>query len=200
MKTWTINGHTLEFDEEAHIYICDGIILPSVTQILKFKFNDYAGVPKYIMEQASEKGTALHEAIELYETTGQTSNLKEFRNYLFIKKQKCFKNISNELPIIYEENGKVLFAGQLDQIIEIDNELGINDFKRVSAPNKEKIAYQLNLYKLGYEQSYHKQIKFLNFTQLREDTRKFVSLPINEEATRKLIKEYFKKDGKEDKK
>ena len=191
MKYWNINGHDLEFEEETHTYICDGLILPSVTQILKIKFDDYAGVPQYIMEQASEKGTALHKAIELFETTGQTSELKEFRNYLFIKKRKGFKNISNEVPIIYEENGKVLFAGQLDQIIELDGQIGINDFKRVSAPNKEKIAYQLNLYKMGYEQSYHKQITFLTFTQLREDTRKFTPLPINEELARELIKQYF---------
>ena len=191
MKSWIINSHTLEFDEEEHIYICNGLIVASVTQILQTKFNDYAGVPRQIMEQASEKGTALHKAIELYETTGQTSDLKEFRNYLFLKKHKGFKNISNEVPIIYEENGRVLFAGQLDQIIELDGMLGINDFKRVSAPNKEKIAYQLNLYKMGYEQSYHKQIDFLTFTQLREDARKFLPLPINEEMARQLIKEYY---------
>lgn len=191
MQTWEINNHILEFDEETHTYICDGLIMPSVTQILKSKFDDYAGVPQHLMEQASIKGTALHKAIEIYEKTGQTSDLKEFRNYLFIKKHKGFKNISNELPIIYEENGKVLYAGQLDQIIEIDGHLEINDFKRVSAPNKEKIAYQLNLYKLGYEQSYHKQIAGLNFTQLREDVRKFTPLPINEEKAKELIKEYY---------
>ena len=191
MKTWEINGRTLEFDEETHTYICDGIIKPSVTAILKTKFNDYVGVPRYIMEQASEKGTALHKAIELYEKIGQQSDLKEFRNYLFIKKKKGFKNIANEVPIIYEENGEVLFAGQLDQIIEINGHLEINDFKRVSAPNKEKITYQLNLYKLGFEQSYHQQITGLNFTQLREDVRKFTPLPINEEMAKELIKEYY---------
>lgn len=191
MKHWIINGHDLEFDEEEHIYICDGLITPSVTQILQKKFNDYAGIPQHILEQASEKGTALHKAIEIFETTGQPSDLKEFRNYLFIKKRKGFKNIANEVPIIYEENGRVLFAGQLDQIIELNGKLEINDFKRVSAPNKEKITYQLNLYKLGYEQSYHKEIAGLNFTQLREDVRKFTPLPINEELTRKLLQEYY---------
>ena len=192
MKTWEINGHIVEFDEDTHTYIVDGIIKPSATQILKCKFNnDYAGVPQYIMEQASEKGTALHKAIELYETIGQPSDLKEFHNYLFIKKKKDFKNIANEVPIIYEENGEVLFAGQLDQIIEINGHLEINDFKRVSAPNKEKITYQLNLYKLGYEQSYHQQIAGLNFTQLRENVRKFTPLPINEEMAKELIKEYY---------
>lgn len=191
METWEINGRTLEFDESAHIYIVDGLIVPSVTTILKTFFDDYANVSRAVLEQAAERGTALHAAIENYEKTGQKSDLKELRNYIFLKNHFGFNNISNELPIFYEENGKVLFAGRLDQIIEIDGKLGINDFKRVSAPNKDKIAYQLNLYKLAYEQSYHKQIDSLSFMQLREDTRRFIQLPINEYATKNLLKIYF---------
>ena len=190
-RDWTINGHTLEFDAESHIYLCDGCIVPSVSKILKSRFDDYANVPRHIIEQASEKGTELHKAIELYEKTGAESELLEFKNYLFIKKHFGIKNISNELPIIYEERGKVLYAGQLDQIIEIDGQLGINDFKRVSAPNKEKITLQVNLYKLGFEQSYHKHITKLSFMQLLENTRKFIALPINEKATKELLKNYY---------
>lgn len=194
MKYWEINGHSLEFDEEDHIYICDGIIVPSVSKILKSKFNDYACVSRSVLEQAREKGTALHEAIELYETTGQTSTLKEFHNYLFLKNRIGFTNICNELPVIYEEDGKVLFAGQLDQIIVIDGDFGINDFKRVSAPNKEKITYQLNLYKIAYEQSYHQQINRLSFMQLREDKRRFIPLPINEQLAKELLKNYYQEN------
>ena len=191
MEAWTINGRIIEFDPEDHIYLVDGVIVPSVSAILKSKFNDYAFVSRAVLEQASARGTALHKAIEIYETTGETSDLKEFRNYLFLKKHIGFTNISNELPVIYEENGRVLFAGTLDQITEIDGELGINDFKRVSAPNKEKIAYQLNLYKIAYEQSYHQQIKRLSFMQLREDTRRYTPLPINEQAAKELLKNYY---------
>lgn len=191
METWVINGRTIEFDPENHIYLVDGVIVPSVTEILKSKFNDYAFVSRAVLEQASARGTALHKAIELYETTGQESDLREFRNYLFLKKHIGFTNISNELPVIYEENGRVLYAGQLDQIIEMNGEPGINDFKRVSAPNKEKIAYQLNLYKIAYEQSYHKQIKNLSFMQLREDTRRYIPLPINEQSAKELLKNYY---------
>ena len=196
MQAWEINGRTLEFDEESHIYICDGVIIPSVTQILKTQFNDYAGVSRAVLDRASERGTALHKAIERYETIGAESDLQEFQNYKFLKKHFKITNISNETPIIYEEDGRVLFAGQLDQIIEIDGELGINDFKRVSSPNKEKIALQLNLYKLGYEQSYQREIKRLSFMQLREDKRRFVPLPINEEATKQILKIYIQEQKK----
>lgn len=191
MKEWQINNHTIEFIEEQHIYICDGVIVPCVSNILAYKFNDYSGVSREILQRASEKGTELHQVIELYEKLGIESDLKEFKNYLFLKKQFKFENIANELPVLYEKGGRVLFVGTLDQIITIDGKLGINDFKRVSAPNKNKIAYQLNLYKMAYEQSYGKKIEFLSFTHLREDVRKFHELPINEKVTEDLLSEFI---------
>ena len=189
-----INGHFLEFIPETHQYIVDGILVPCVSNILAYKFNDYARVNREVLQRASEKGTELHKAIEDYEQQGITSDLKEFKNYLFLKKQFKFENVSNELPVLYERGGRVLFVGTLDQVITIDGKLGINDFKRVSAPNKSKIAYQLNFYKMAYEQSYGKKIDFLSFTHLREDVRKFHRLPINEASAVELLNEYYEKE------
>ena len=118
----------------------------------------------------------------------------QFKNYLFLKKAHGFKNIANEVPVIYERDGTVLFVGTLDQIIELDGKCGINDFKRVSSPNKQKIIYQLNLYKLAYEQSYNKKIDFLSYTHLRETVRKFNMLPIGEEVTLNLLNEFLESE------
>ena len=194
MNTYEINGKTIEFLEEQHIYIVDGIIVPCVSNILAYKFNDYGRVSREVLQRASEKGTELHKAIEDYEQQGITSELQEFKNYLFLKKQHNFKNIENEVPVLYENGGRVLFVGTLDQIIEIDGKLGINDFKRVSAPNKLKIAYQLNFYKMAYEQTYGRKIDFLSYTHLRETVRKFHYLPINEETTLNLLNEFYEKE------
>lgn len=194
MNTYEINGHTIEFIPETHQYIVDGILVPCVSNILAYKFNDYANIPKEILQRASAKGTELHKAIEDYEQQGITSELEEFKNYLFLKKHHKFENISNEVPVLYENDGRVLFVGTLDQIIRIDGKLGINDFKRVSAPNGRKIAYQLNFYKLAYEQTYGRKIDFLSYTHLRETVRKFHPLPINEETTLNLLNEFLEKE------
>lgn len=193
IESWVINNHLVEFLEDEHIYLVDGIITNSVTQILSTKYNDYDKVPKSWLDNAGKLGTAMHKAIELFETTGREDDSIELRNYKFLKAHYKWTNIANEVPIIYEQDGKVLFAGRLDQVIEIDGVFGINDFKRVSAPNKEKICYQLNLYKLGYEQSYNKQIDFLTYTQLRENVRKFIKLPVAEEQTLALLADYYSK-------
>ena len=198
MKTFEINGHYVEFISETHQYLVDGILTPCVSNILAYKFNDYGSVSREVLQRASERGTELHEAIERYEQDGTTSELREFKNYLFLKKHYGFTNIANEVPVIYEKGGTVLFVGTLDQIIELDGKCGINDFKRVSAPNKLKIAYQVNFYKLAYEQSYNKKVDFLSYTHLRETVRKFNLLPINEEITLNLLNEFLeseKQDG-----
>lgn len=197
MQEIGLNGHIIEFIPETHQYIVDGILTPCVSNILAYKFNDYANISQDLLKRASEKGTELHKAIEEYEREGKQSDLKEFKNYLFLKKHYGFENVANELPVIYEEEGRVLYCGTLDQLIMLDGKLGINDFKRVSAPNKNKIAYQLNFYKMAYEQTYGRPIEFLAYTHLRETVRKFNRLPINEEVTRNLLKEYYER-GVED--
>ena len=161
IKTYEYENYTLEFDDEAHGYIVNGIITPSVSSILKRKFDDYVDVPFKILEAAADKGTAMHKAIEVYEKTGKESDLQEFRNYLFLKKYFKIENIKNELPVAYFEDGFPVFAGTIDQVCEIDGVLAINDFKRVSAPNKEKIAYQVNLYRLACNQTFGVEIEAL---------------------------------------
>ena len=73
--------------------------------------------------------------------------------------------------------------------MRIDGVPAINDFKRVSAPNKEKIAYQVNLYRLAYNQTFGVEVKALSFMQLRESVRKITQLPINEEVIKAFLAE-----------
>ena len=67
MNTYEIKGHTVEYIDEDHIYLVDGIIVPSVTQILKKRFGGmYSHVDPDTLKRAAEAGTNLHEAIEAY--------------------------------------------------------------------------------------------------------------------------------------
>lgn len=198
METWEIKGHVLEYIDETHTYLVNGLIVPSITQILKIKFgNKYDNVSKEILNKASEQGTAVHEAIEKLCKTGEVSDLKEVKNFIFLQKHYKFNAINNEVPIILFRNDKPVAAGRLDLVLEIDNKLGLGDIKRTSVLDKEYLAYQLNLYRIGFKQSYNKEAEFLKGLHLREDTRKFVNIPINENMALKLIDEYLKENGDE---
>lgn len=195
-ESWEIKGHTIEFLEEEHIYLCDGMILPSITQILQVRFgNKYDGIPKEIMRRASELGTAVHKAIEDYERFNINDvGCTELRNWKFLKKAYKFKCIRNEVPIILFKNDEPVACGRLDLVLEENGQIGLGDIKRTNKLDKEYLGYQLNLYRIGYQQCYDTEIKFLRGVHLRDDVRKYAPIPINEELTMQLLNEFLEKE------
>lgn len=194
MDTWNIKGHDVEYIDETHQYLIDGCIVPSITQILKIKFGKkYDGVPQEVLQRASELGTATHKAIEDYCKLGIDTDLQELKNFKFLQKQFKFRVLDNEIPIILFYHEKPIACGRLDLVLE-DDETGLmlGDIKRTSVLDKEYLGYQLNLYRLGYQQCYDKEIKGLKGVHLRNDVRKYVNIPINEDVALELIEEYLK--------
>lgn len=196
MDTWNIRGYQLEYIDDIHTYLIDGVIVPSITQILKIKFgNKYAGVDKEVLKRAAEKGTEVHEAIENYEKLNvETVGCQELKDYKFLKKQYKFECLDNEVPIILFKDDEPIAAGRLDLVLKIGDEVGLGDIKRTSTLDKEYLAYQLNLYRIGYKQSYGEDIKFLKGIHLRAGVRKFVNLPINEDMAMNLVNDYLERE------
>lgn len=195
MNSWEIAGHVLEYFDDTHEYLVDGVLVPSITQILKIKFgNKYDGVSQKILNRAAEKGTEVHEAIERYCKTGESSDLKEVRNFKFLQKQYKFEVLDNEVPIILFLNDEPVAAGRLDLVLKLDNKIGGGDIKRTATLDKEYLAYQLNLYRIGYRQCYGVEWEFLKGIHLRDDTRKFINISINEELAMQLVNDYLKEE------
>ena len=197
-ESWSIGGHDLEYLDSEHIYLVDGVCVPSITQILKIKFGKkYDGISARTLQNASDLGTKVHEAIERYCKTGEETDIKELRNFKFLQKQYNFTVLENEIPVILFNDDEPVGAGRLDMVIQIDDNIGLADIKRTSALDKNYLAYQLNLYRIAYRQTYGIEIDFLRGIHLREDVRKFVEIPINEELTWQLIDEFLKEDKNE---
>lgn len=56
---------TIEFLEDTHTYLADGIIIPSVSELIRFKFPEaYKGVPERILKKKASYGTKVHQMIE----------------------------------------------------------------------------------------------------------------------------------------
>lgn len=192
METFNIKGGTLEFFPETHTYLYDGLMLPSVTQILGVKYrNDYAGVPPAVLNNAAMRGTAVHKAIENYNNSGYDDGSEAVRNFKFLQKQYGFEVLDSELPLVLFKDDMPIACGRLDMTMLIDGQAGIADIKTVSALNKEKIAYQLNLYRIGLMQSYGVDAKFLKIIHLRDGIRKLIDSPVNEGMAWELIDKYL---------
>lgn len=205
-ECWNINGYTLEYYDDTHEYLVDGINVPSITQILKTKFgNKYSEVDENTLKIASIKGTNVHKAIEIYEKTGEelelvtydkfgiedSNTLNELYNYKFLKKKYKFEVLDNEVPVILFYNNVPIAAGRLDLVLKIIEEIKLGDIKRTSQLDKEYLGYQLNLYRIAYQQCYGTNIQGLVGLHLRDNKRKFVPIPINEEIVMDLIEGYL---------
>ena len=195
METFSIKGGTLEYFDDTHTYLYEGLMLPSVSRILGTKYkNEYASVPPAVLNNAAQRGTAVHKAIENYNNSGYDDGSEAVRNFKFLQKQYGFEVLDSELPLVIFKDDMPIACGRLDMTMLIDGQTGIADIKTVSTLNKEKIAYQLNLYRIGLMQSYGVDAKFLKIIHLRDGIRKVIDSPINEGMTWKLVNEYLESE------
>lgn len=194
IESWEIAGGILEYIDETHEYLYNGILLPSITSILKIKFgNKYNNVSKEVLEKAAALGSQVHKDIEYFERHKViNSNSEELRNYRFLKKYHNFKCLENEVPVILFKDGVPVACGRLDLVLEENGKTGLGDIKRTYKLDKEYLGYQLNLYRIAYQQCYGTEIKFLRGIHLRNEIRKYIEIPINEELPLKLLDEYLK--------
>ena len=110
-----------------------------------------------------------------------------------MQKQYGFEVKENEVPVILFYEDEPICAGRLDLVLKMDDKIGGADIKRTSALDKEYLAYQLNLYRIAYRQSYGVEWEFLRGVHLREDVRKFVDIPINEHMAWQLVHDYMER-------
>lgn len=189
---WEIGGHTLEYFDDEHVYLVDGVIVDSITKMLKLKFGKkYDGIDQATLRNASRLGTEVHEAIERMCKDGIEADLPEVRNFKFLQKQYGFEVLENETPVILSYDGEPICAGRLDLVLTLNGQTGLADIKRTSTLDKEYLTYQLNLYRIAYRQTYGIEADFLRGVHLREDVRKFVAIPINEAMTWEFIEEFL---------
>jgi len=188
-------GHALEYLDETHQYVVDGVIVPSITTLCKQLLGDrYPKVSREILKRAAERGTAIHEAVERYCKTGVLGS-EETYGFRTLQRTYGFQVIGNEVPVILFDEGKPIAAGRLDLVIDRGGRRGLADIKSTSKIDREYLALQLHLYLIAYEQSYGERIEYLAGIHLRGDTARLINVPINREFITEMIRRI--KDAKE---
>lgn len=133
----------ITFNEEKHIYYCDGKeVKISVTQLLKMYglSPDYKGVSEKVLDAKAKRGTLIHEEIENFNKHGESGFTEECLQYQkFI--DTGYKCMQSEFMV-----GNNIVAGTIDLILEKDGELIIADIKTTSTLHKESVSWQLSIY------------------------------------------------------
>ncbi|MDA0872091.1 MAG: hypothetical protein O2987_04385 [Firmicutes bacterium] len=194
MKTFIqVEDYYIEFDAETHQYWVDHVPVISVTQLIKEILpSPYKRVDPTVLARAAERGTELHDAIEHFEETGEISHLTEFKNYLKLKKQHQIDVVKNEQIVVISHLGVVIAAGRFDMIVTSPfmKGQGIVDVKRMAHLHQTHLSLQLNLYKLGYEQTYKTPISYLKCIHLRGHHYEYVDIMFDKALLQRSLNKY----------
>lgn len=188
----------IEFLEGIHLYLVDGVITPSVSNILKFIIpNKYANVPITILRNKAEFGTHVHNAIELYEKELDfeltETEQQVFEQYLKLKDEYDIQPIEQEKIVAYKQH----FCGRLDMIATINGIKSLIDIKTTAKLDKESLGWQLGMYKLGHEFLYKESFEKCYCLWLPKNALgKLVEIePKTKEEIETMLKEFEKQKG-----
>ena len=145
---------TIEFIEDTHTYLCDGVIVPSVSELIRFKFPEaYKGIPDRILKKKANYGTKVHQKIEAFvngEFTLEELQAKRIdpdikiavEQFEELRKKWCFQIKDTEQVVTY----KGIYCGTYDLRTYDDY---IIDLKTTKDLHEDWLAWQLGLYYLG---------------------------------------------------
>ena len=152
----------LEFDKENHIYLKDGVILKSVTQILKELFPlKYDGIPENILYEKARYGTELHKFIEIIEKrkpkrplayikkyyNPNIYQIESLKDYLEIKKKYNIEITDSEKMVVYKD----IYCGTLDLKGTVNDKKAIIDIKTTYDLDELYVSWQNSLYEMASE-------------------------------------------------
>jgi hypothetical protein len=147
----TLNNSGVIFNQEEHRYFLDGKELSGITGLLqKHIFPDkYKDIPTRRLNRAAERGTMVHESIELLDGGFEPAEYTpELLNYKRIKEDNNLDTISNEYLVTDNEH----FASAIDLVmLGASDDIALADIKTTSVLDKEYVRWQLSLYAYMFE-------------------------------------------------
>lgn len=124
---------SLTFDAAAHVYTLDGVVVPSVTGILKASgLIDFSQIPPAVLEVARARGERTHRAIHYYNegdldwSTLDDGDRPRVNAWLRFIEQRKFQILKAEFRVYSRRYG---YAGTGDVLGLLDGKLALADFK-----------------------------------------------------------------------
>lgn len=138
----------LSFDPKTHTYTLNGMVIPSVTQLMKPLSNaKYGAIDESTLRAKAEKGTAVHEAIEFHIAYGAIdcpSDLMGYFNAYLAWRDDYLPRIVMSEQAVYHP--AMLYAGTMDLLAVIGDRNVLIDVKTTSQINDMLTSVQLEAY------------------------------------------------------
>lgn len=135
------NGH--------HYYLGDKELQGITSTLIRRAFpGDYDNIPEAVLKKAAERGSNVHEVIELYEDLGTMTNMPELRNYITIMDENHLEHVASEYLVSDGER----YCTAIDHVFEDENgNIVIVDVKTTYEKHYDKVALQLSICKRFFE-------------------------------------------------
>lgn len=144
----------VEYIDSTHQYFYDGRELKGITGLLhKFVFPDmYSNVSEQTLKAAAEKGTMIHEQVELVAALGIEPSLDSVKAFVEFIKKEGYEIVGSEYVIRISDD----HASAIDLVMHKknapENEVEIWDIKATYSVNKAYVRWQNSIYKVGFEE------------------------------------------------
>lgn len=146
-----LNQSGVVFTPEDHRYFLKGRELSGITGLIKSQlFKDkYKDIPQFVLDRAAERGTMIHESIELLDGGFAPAELTpELENYKRIKAENGLSTVENEYIVTDGEH----FASGIDLVLsDKEDNIILADIKTTSVLDKEYVMWQLSIYAYFFE-------------------------------------------------
>ena len=194
---------TLTFTEETHQYRLDGIVIPSVTQIMEpLSRAKYKTIDEDILRTAAKRGSSVHEAIEFYVKYGIMECHPEAEPYVtaYMKwaKEHHPQTIQTEQATWHKQ---LMYAGTIDTVSVVAGKKTLIDYKTTAELNDMLTTVQLEAYTQALR-SHGVDIEQKAILHLRKDgTYRFKVYPLHDVQAWKTfgalltIRDHIKKYG-----
>ena len=183
----------IEFIEDGHLYLLNGIIIPSVSAIIQD--GSYDSIPAHILEYAAERGTAVHLAAEMIDKNKKHNLEIEFMPWLiqYLLFQREYAYGWDCIESVVHTNK---FAGTIDRIGTYNGKILIADIKTTSKLYEKKIALQLAGYiKAHAEQNNNKITDYLGAViWLKKDAWEFKIIEPDFTGFEQKLSEYIENE------
>jgi hypothetical protein len=159
----------LLFDEASHTYTADGVVIPSVTQILA-PLNDLSFIKPDVLQYKRELGTAVHKATELYdqgeldEATVPAVVQPYLDGWIRLRAELSFEILGMEERVFHPAHR---YAGTYDRLVLLDGKRCIWDLK--TGGMFPSYGPQTAAYKNAVEKASGKRVEARFTVELRDD-------------------------------
>ena len=192
----------VRFDEEHHRYFLGEKELSGITgTLIKKAFPDtYKGIPNAVLAKAAERGSVVHQNLELFDTICNSdvnimpSVLPEVKDYNEMLISYGLHHVDSEYLVTDNEN----FASAIDKVLA-DNEgnIYLADIKTTATLHYDNVSLQLSIYAKWFEeQNPDLKVKEIVCMWFKNGQSKFQPLPrVSDEQIDELINAYLAEDA-----